>query len=97
MNGPILLALSAAACLAGSAFAREPDHNRLFRDVRRGALVPLSEIEKMLLPQMRDWQYLGPEYDSSSGTYRLKFLRAGQVLWIDIDARTGRVVRRAAP
>ncbi|QAY75322.1 hypothetical protein [Sphingosinicella sp. BN140058] len=97
MNGAVLFAILAAAVPEGSAVAREPDHNRLFRDVRRGALVPLSDIEKALLPQMRNCQYLGPEYDPSGGIYRLKFLCAGQVLWIDVDARTGRVVRRTSP
>jgi uncharacterized membrane protein YkoI len=30
--------------------------------------------------------------DSSSALYRLKFIRGGQIVWIDVDARTGQVV-----
>ena len=42
---------------------------------------------------MKGSDYLGFEYDSGVSAYRLKFLREGQVTWVDVDARTGRVMR----
>lgn len=55
----------------------------------------LRSIESMVVPRMRGFDYLGPELDASSGRYRLKFLRAGEVVWIDIDARTGQVLAQS--
>ena len=49
----------------------------------------------MVLPQMRGMQYLGPEYDAGAMAYRLKFIRDGRVVFVDIDARSGRVIRRS--
>ena len=51
------------------------------------------EIERRIVPQMRGSDYLGFEYDDGASAYRLKFLKEGQVTWVDVDARTGRVLR----
>lgn len=38
-------------------------------------------------------EYLGVEPDLASSTYRFKFLRPGaNVIWVDVDGRTGRVL-----
>jgi uncharacterized membrane protein YkoI len=39
--------------------------------------------------------YLGPEL--SGGSYRLKFMENGRVIWVDVDAQTGRILRRSRP
>ena len=44
---------------------------------------------------MRGAEYLGPAYDSAAMAYRLKFIRDGKVMYVDVDARTGRVLRRS--
>ena len=54
--------------------------------------MPLRAIEARIVPRMRGFDYLGPELDSSSALYRLKFIRGGQIVWIDVDARTGHIV-----
>ena len=41
------------------------------------------------------YEYLGPAYDPSAVAYRLKFMRNSRVTFVDIDARTGRVLRRS--
>ena len=38
------------------------------------------------------FEYLGPAYDPSAMAYRLKFMRNSRVTFVDIDARTGRVL-----
>ena len=47
------------------------------------------------MPTMRGAEYLGPAYDSTAMAYRLKFIRDGRVLFVDVDARTGRVLGRS--
>ncbi len=37
--------------------------------------------------------YLGPELNG--GTYRLKFMQNGRVIWVDVDSQTGRIIRRS--
>ena len=46
--------------------------------------MPLPMIERRVLPRMGDADYLGPEFNGR--TYRLKFMRGGRVIWIDVDA-----------
>lgn len=94
------LAMLLAACttaLSAPAEARPREHGPLHRAVESGALIPLAAIEQKLLPKMRGSQYLGPEFDEEAAIYRLKFIRNGQVIWIDVDARSGRVVNRTGP
>jgi uncharacterized membrane protein YkoI len=39
-------------------------------------------------------QYLGPEYDPSAQVYRLKFINKDRVIFVDVDARTGNILRQ---
>lgn len=59
-----------------------------------GEVKSLREIEAKVLPRMRGMQYLGPEYDSASQVYRLKFINDGHVVFVDVDARTGNILRQ---
>ena len=92
---PLLIAV-AAALAASQAPASLLDQGReqdaALRALREGRIMPLRAIENRIVPKMRGFDYLGPEFDSSAVRYRLKFIRAGSVVWIDIDARTGQVV-----
>ena len=54
-----------------------------------------SEIEARILPTMRDAEYLGFAYDSTARAYRLKFIKDGRVTYVDVDARTGRIIGRS--
>ena len=45
-----------------------------------------------MLPTKQGMQYLGPEYDPAAMVYRLKFIRDGRVVFVDVDARTGQVM-----
>ncbi len=62
-------------------------------DMQAGRTMSSREIERRIIPQMKGSDYLGFEYDSDASAYRLKFLKEGQVTWVDVDARTGRVLR----
>ena len=81
-----LLLLAASA--PGDARQREGDRPGAERSAR--ALIPLPQIEDRIVPRMKGATYLGPE--QHGGAYRLKFIRDGKVIWVDVDARTGRVL-----
>jgi hypothetical protein len=91
-----LAALLLVAALPISARAAPPREQDVVRDdYRSGAVKPLREIERMVLPTMRGMQYLGPEYDPAARAYRLKFIRNGRVVFVDVDARSGQVLNQS--
>ena len=71
------------------------DQGEARREMRAGNQLSLREIERRILPQMRGSEYLGPSYDSTARAYRLKFIREGRVTYIDVDARSGRIINRS--
>jgi hypothetical protein len=84
----------AVGLVAGPALADPPrDAQRAFQATRDGRSMPLPKIEQRVMPLMPGADYLGPEFNGK--TYRLKFMRDGRVIWIDVDAATGQVVRRS--
>ena len=89
----VSLALVALAVAAPSTAQRRGDQYQAFEARKSGQVLSLREIEDRVLPRMRGSTYLGPEYDG--GVYRLKFMRAGTVIWVDVDARTGAVIGRS--
>ena len=89
-----LTLLLAALTVAAPASAERPrDQDRAFNAIREGRSMPLPMIERRVLPLMGGADYLGPEFNGR--TYRLKFMRGGRVIWVDVDAATGRVVGRS--
>jgi FtsP/CotA-like multicopper oxidase with cupredoxin domain len=90
----LLAAALAAGALATPALADRPrDQDRAFEATREGRSMPLPMIERRVMPFMGGADYLGPEF--RGGTYRLKFMREGRVIWIDVDAATGRIVGKS--
>ena len=62
-------------------------------EMKAGRNLPVREIERRVIPQMRGHDYLSFEYDGGNSAYRLKFMKEGQVVWVDVDARTARILR----
>lgn len=91
----LLLAALGAAAAPADARPRDREQDSAFRETREGRFVPLRQIEQSIVPQMRGFTYLGPELDARAGRYRLKFMRGPRVVWIDVDARSGRVLGRS--
>lgn len=85
---PLLLALP----LAAEAKPPRDPQGEARKDVREGKIPSLRDIERRVLPTKRDMQYLGPEYDPAAMAYRLKFIRNGRVVFVDVDARSGQVL-----
>ncbi|MFT4025876.1 MAG: PepSY domain-containing protein [Novosphingobium sp.] len=89
--GPLAAGLPAVSALAAPGDAQ----GQVRKDIRAGNVRTLREIEQQILPTMQGMQYLGPEYDPTALAYRLKFIRDGRVVFVDVDARTGQVMRQS--
>jgi uncharacterized membrane protein YkoI len=94
------LSLFAAALALGAisapslALAPKADQQGARKQMNDGKVMSLRQIEGIILPQMRGMEYLGPEYFEDTRIYRLKFVDDGRVLFVDVDARSGAIVRR---
>jgi len=99
-----------AGCSAAALFGAVPAHAQSLTvrvEVRQdaqsqatarqqsGQNLPAREIERRIVPTERGAQYLGFDYDPSTNIYTLKFLRDDSVIWVDVNGRTGQVVRRS--
>lgn len=100
-SGSLLAGIFAALAMAGlvvpAAAQEQPgsDQGEARRAAKAGNQLSLREIERRILPQMQNSEYLGPAYDSTARAYRLKFIRDGRVTYVDVDARTGKVIGRS--
>lgn len=94
-----LTLLAALAFASPAAAAQEPqargEQGEARRDAEAGNIMRSGEIEARILPKMRDAEYLGFAYDSTAKAYRLKFIKEGRVTYVDVDARTGRIIGRS--
>ena len=61
--------------------------------VRAGEIMPLENIQRRVM-QETPGEYVGVQFDQGSRTYRFRFLRDGNLINVDVDARTGERVRR---
>jgi hypothetical protein len=92
----LFAALVAASLTSAPALADKPrDADRAFEATQKGRSMPLPQLERRVMPFMGGADYLGPELNG--GTYRLKFMQNGRVIWVDVDAQTGRILRRSRP
>jgi hypothetical protein len=92
-----LLAAAFAGGLASAPALADPprDSQRAFEAHREGRAMPLPQIERRVMPMMGGADYLGPELNG--GSYRMKFIQDGRVIWVDVDPQTGRIIRRSRP
>jgi uncharacterized membrane protein YkoI len=98
----LLLLAFAATPISALVMAAVPDQRRgdqmsAFEARRQGRSMSLREIEARVIPTMKGAQYIGFDYDSGAAIYTLKFLRDGNVIWVDVDGRSGQVVGRTGP
>lgn len=71
------------------------EQNEARREMRAGNVLSLRQIEERVLPKMKGSEYLGPAYDSAARAYRLKFIKNGRVTYVDVDAKTGKIINRS--
>ncbi|MDQ8756728.1 PepSY domain-containing protein [Sphingosinicella sp. LHD-64] len=93
----LLLILAAGLTLSAPADAqrrlsaqRGGEQDAAYRATQQGEILSLPEIRSRVRIPGAD--FIGAEFDGR--VYRLKYMRGGEVIWIDVDARTGRVIGR---
>lgn len=93
----LFLAGFLAAGLTGAPALADPprDSQRAFEGRKEGRSMPLPQLERRVMPFMGGADYLGPEI--TGGSYRMKFIQNGRVIWVDVDPQTGRIIRRSRP
>ena len=96
LNRFVLISALVSIALLSPAAAdpRRGEQNDARQDMRAGKVKSLREIEANIVPRMRGMQYLGPEYDPTAQVYRLKFIDRDRVIFVDVDGRTGSVLRQ---
>ncbi len=97
-NIPAFLAALALATSLGvlpaQAQQSRGDQQSARAEMQAGRNMPIREIERRILPRMeRGDEYIGFEYDATAQAYRLKFIRNGRMIWVDVDAQTARILR----
>ena len=90
----LLLAGTLAAGLGSApALADQPrDADKAFENTQKGRSMPLPQLERRVMPFMGGADYLGPELNG--GVTRMKFMRNGRVIWVDVDGQ-GKIIRRS--
>ena len=86
--------VSIALLSPAAADPRRGEQNDARQDMRAGKVKSLREIEANIVPRMRGMKYMGPEYDQTAQVYRLKFIDRDRVIFVDVDGRTGSVLRQ---
>ena len=95
MRALFLLAAAAVALTAAPALAQrglqETEQDAAYRATQQGQILPLPMIRARI--RVPGAHFIGAEFIDGR-IYRLKFMRGSEVIWIDVEARTGRIVGR---
>ena len=92
----LLLAAGLAATPAHATAQRglqRSEQNGAYRAMQQGEVLSLPEIRRRVSITVPNAQFIGVEIIGGM-IYRLKYMRGSEVIWIDVDARTGRIVAR---
>lgn len=93
----VLLLLAAGLAMSASADAqrrlgatRGGEQDAAYRAAQQGDILSLQEVRSRV--RIPNAEFIGVEFDGR--VYRLKYMRGAEVIWIDVDARTGRIIGR---
>ncbi|HEX7852629.1 MAG TPA: PepSY domain-containing protein [Sphingobium sp.] len=69
------------------------DQDAARRAMLEGNVMPFSVLKRRVEAQMGgDADYLGSEFIPERNRYRLKYMRDRNVVWVDVDGRTGDII-----
>lgn len=91
----VAYAKSATSSQNRSQVQAQTDQSKARMEMRAGNVLSLRQIERRILPRMKGSEYLGPAYDSAARAYRLKFIKDGRVTYVDVDAKSGKIINRS--
>ena len=92
---PFTVLAMLALSVASAAQQPKSDQGMARKQMQAGHILKSREIEARILPMMGAAEYLGFEYDPTAMAYRLKFIREGHLLFVDVDARSGRIIQKS--
>lgn len=92
----ILVGIVALFAVPSVADAQRTEQEAAYESRQQGRAMPLRVIERRVVTQMRGYDYLGnPIYFESTNIYRFTFIRRNEVVRVDADAGSGRIVDRS--
>ncbi len=95
----IFASVTGLALLAGIAMTTpvlaQREQDQAYHLARDGQIMQLGDIIASVGPRVGG-KYIGSEFDASTTMYRLRFMRNGAVINVDVDARTGHIVGKGA-
>lgn len=83
------VALSPMVPVDASARGPKDEQDAARRAMLEGRVMPFAVIKRRIEREMADATYVGSEFNQQSNRYRLKYVRNGRVVWVDVDGRTG--------
>lgn len=93
---PILTAFVSASMFvlpaipSAEAGGRRDEQDAARKAMLDGQVMPFSIIKRRVEREMTDDStYLGSEFNPRNNRYRLKYVKDGKVVWVDVDGRTG--------
>lgn len=90
----VALGLTALVPQFSAAKDRRGEQDEARAQMMAGKVKSIRSIENQILPRMAGSEYIGPEFDPNALVYRLKFIRDGRVVFVDVDGRTGAILRQ---
>ena len=91
ISAALIAVLATGASLPSAAPAQPArEMEAASRSVRQGEMLPLNIIRQRV--QIDGATLIGADL-IGPGTYRLRFMRGPNVLFVDVDGRSGRVIR----
>ncbi len=88
----LLLATGLAAPAQAQFFGGGDEQDAARRAMLDGQVMPFSVLKRKVDREVGEATYLGSEFDARRKSYRLKYVREGKVVWVDVDGRTGDII-----
>lgn len=93
----VSLALAATAFVGlavpeADALGRRDEQDAARKAMLDGHVMPFSILKRRVESEMGDATYLGSEFNAGANRYRLKYVKDGKVVWVDVDGRTGDII-----
>lgn len=85
----VLAAIASLHAPSADARGRKDEQDAARRALLDGQVMPFAIIKRRVESEMGDATYLGSEFMRESNRYRLKYVKDGKVVWVDVDGRTG--------
>lgn len=84
--------VATGAPTASHAMDRRDEQDAARKAMLDGHVMPFAMIKRRVDREVGDASYLGSEFMQHANRYRLKYVKDGKVIWVDVDGRTGNII-----